>query len=366
MKKTTDLVIIGGGIIGCSVAYYATRAGLKTIVVEKRDCLTQEASWAAAGILAVHASTDQPYAKLCRLSLAMFPKLASELKDLTGIDIEFSPCGSLYLCFDEDEYQNWTQLARRRQIRGFSAQVLTPDEVTKLEPQTNPNILGGVLFPEDSQVRPPRLNAAIVSAAEKQGAQFLCGSPVDEFVLQNGKVVSVKVNGNNISADKFVITTGCWTEELTTNLDYPVSVPPIPGQMILTETIPKMIGQIVEGAGVYLVPRTDGKILIGATVESSSYDKRASLCNTMELIQAGIRNVPNLATAPLLQTWVGLRPYAKRKPYLGPLPGYDNIVVATGHYKNGILLAPITGRLVSQLITDQSLDLDIHPFRINR
>ena len=86
----------------------------------------------------------------------------------------------------------------------------------------------------------------------------------------------------------------------------------------------------------------------------------------MELIQAGIRNVPNLATAPLLQTWVGLRPYAKKQPYLGSLPGYNNVVVATGHYKNGILLAPITGRLVSQLITDQPLDLDIHPFRVNR
>ena len=122
------------------------------------------------------------------------------------------------------------------------------------------------------------------------------------------------------------------------------------------------VGTIVNG----ILVMTDGKILIGATVESSSYDKRASLCNTMELIQAGIRNVPNLATAPLLQTWVGLSPYAKRKPYLGPLPGYDNIVVATGHYKNGILLAPITGRLVSQLITDRPLDLDIHPFRINR
>ena len=365
-KTSTEIVIIGGGIIGCTIAYYVTQAGLKTIVVEKQDRLAQEASWAAAGILAVHASTEQPYAQLSRRSLALFPELASKLHYLTGIDVKFQSCGSLYLCFDVDEYQNWSQLAQRRQSRGLSAQILTPAEVAQLEPLANPDILGGVLFPEDGQVRPPRLSSAISSAAEKQGAKFFCGHPVDKFMVQDERVIAVQVNGDTISADKFVIATGCWTEELTTNLGRPLPIPPIRGQVVLTEVVPQSISRIIEGGGVYIVPRSDGKVLIGATMESVGYDKRTSLSNTMELIQAGIRTVPTLASPPLLQTWAGLRPYAKGNPYLGRLPGYDNVMVATGHYKNGILLAPITGRLISQLIIDQPLDLDLHPFRIDR
>ena len=134
----------------------------------------------------------------------------------------------------------------------------------------------------------------------------------------------------------------------------------------MPEVVPQPLTRILEGNGAYIVPRAEGKILIGATIEEAGYNKQTTLGNTLDLIQVGVQAMPCLADAPLLKTWAGLRPYTKGNPYLGWLPGHDNVVVATGHYKNGILLAPITGQLISQLLSDQTPTIPLEPFRVDR
>ncbi len=365
-NPSADLVIIGGGIIGCTIAYYATQAGLKTIVVEKNPRPTQEASWAAAGILAAHASTDQPYAQLSRKSLSLFPQLAVDLHQATGIDIELRSNGSLFLCFNQEEFQNWSGLAKRRQNRGLSAEILSPPEIEKLEPMASREIIGAVLFPDDCQVHSPRFGSAMALAAQLQGTRFICGNGVDRFLFQDQQVIGVTVNQEQIFGDQFVVATGCWTEQLTTHLEYPLPISPVRGQVVMTEVVPQPLTRILEGGGAYIVPRAEGKILIGATIEEAGYNKQTTLGNTLDLIQIAVQTVPCLSGAPLLKTWAGLRPYTKGNPYLGRLPGHDNVVVATGHYKTGILLAPITGQLISQLLTDQTPTIPLEPFRVDR
>ena len=180
------------------------------------------------------------------------------------------------------------------------------------------------------------------------------------------RVVGVVVNGDTLYADTFVVAAGCWTGTLTAQLDVPIHVEPAKGQIVLVEAMPPLFQRTIDGLGIYIVPRADGKILLGATVEFVGYDKTATVDGTKEMIDAGITIAPELAQSTFVQTWSGLRPYARKGPLLGYLPGYDNVVLASGHFKNGILLAPITGQLIAELITTGQPSLSLEPFQPTR
>lgn len=361
-SKNVDTVIIGGGIIGCAIAYELGKREKTVLLVEKASRLGTEASWAGAGILTSHASTHEPYPELCRASLEMYPSLAAELKAETGIDIEFIPSGTLSVYFDEAEAAGLIGLAERRVNRGFTAEVLSPEEAWELEPSLSKNIAGGVLFPEDGHVRNPKMVSALAKGAAQHGAEFLLGNPVSGFVKENGRVIAVVVNGDRIHADTFVIAAGCWSGNLTILLDCPMSIEPAKGQIVLLETVPPIIQRTIDGLGIYIVPRTDGKILLGATVEFVGYDKTTSVDGVKQMIDAAVVIAPELAQSTFVQTWAGLRPYYKNGPCLGYIPGCDNVVIASGHYKNGILLAPITGKLIAELLTSEQTSLSLTPF----
>lgn len=362
MTKKSDVIIIGGGVIGCAIAYNLAKAHVSALVIDKAESVGGEASWAGAGILASRASTRDPYAELCRASLSLYPELAEVLRGETQIDIEFIRCGSIAVFFSEEEKQALTGLALRRRDRGFSAEVLTADEARKLEPALSPSIIGGVLFPHDAQVRSPRLVKALAKGAALLGTQFLCGNPVTAFLSEGDRVTGVWVNGEVYHADAFVIAAGCWSGQVAALLEYGLTVAPARGQIVLAEAMPPILRRVIDGLGVYLAPRSDGKILIGATVEFVGYDKRTTMEGARQMIEAGITLAPELAQKSFVQTWAGLRPYAKR-PYLGKIPGFDNVIVASGHHKNGILLAPITGKLICELITTGNPSLPLDPFQ---
>ena len=369
-RNHADVIIIGGGIIGCAIAYDLAKRNVKSLVIDKASAVGTEASWAGAGILTSHASTHEPYPTLCRASLALYPTLAEELRAETQIDIELIQSGTLSVFFNPDEAAGLIGLADRRVKRGFTAEVLTAEQAWQLEPALSKSIAGGVLFPEDAQVRNPRMVTALAKAAAKLGAQFQVGNPVTDFIRvreDNAEhVVGVVVNGETYYADTFVIAAGCWTGTLTAQLDVPIHVEPAKGQIVLVEAMPPLFERTIDGLGIYIVPRADGKILLGATVEFVGYDKTATVDGAKQLIDAGIAIAPELAQCPFVQTWVGLRPYAKKGPLLGYLPGYDNVVLASGHFKNGILLAPITGQLIAELITTGQPSLPLEPFQPTR
>ena len=206
-----DVIVIGGGVIGCAIAYNLAKAQAKSLVIDKADNVGREASWAGAGILASHASTHDPYAELCRASLGLYPALAEALQAETQIDIEFIRSGSIAVFFTDEEKQGLTGLAARRVDRGFSAEVLTSEEVWKLEPAISPSIVGGVRFPHDAQVRNPKLVQALAKGAALLGTEFLFGNPVTAFLRDGERVVGIEVNGDRIYADTFVIASGCWS-----------------------------------------------------------------------------------------------------------------------------------------------------------
>lgn len=357
-----DIAIIGGGIIGCAIAYELAKRQVDVLLIEKASRIGTEASWAGAGILTSHASTHEPYPILCRESLALYPSLAEELKAETDIDIEFNRCGTLSVYFNEKEASGLIGLAERRVNRGFTAEVLSAEEAKELEPAVSSSIAGAVLFPQDGHVRNPKMVAALAKGAAKYGAKFLLGNPVTGFDRINGKTIGVVVNGETIHANSFVIAAGCWTGNLTTLLDVPVSILPVKGQIVLLETMPPRIQRTIDGLGIYIVPRSDGKILLGATVEYVGYDKTPSVDGVKQMIDAAIGIAPELAQSAFVKTWAGLRPYYKKGPCLGYIPGYDNIVLASGHFKNGILLAPITGKLIAELMTTGNTSLSLEPF----
>jgi len=369
-RNHTEVIIIGAGIIGCNIAYDLAKRNVKSLVIDKASAVGTEASWAGAGILTSHASTHEPYPILCRSSLALYPALAEELRAETQIDIELIQSGTLSVFFDSAEAAGLIGLADRRVKRGFSAEVLTAEEAWQLEPALSKSIAGAVLFPEDAQVRNPKMVTALTKAAAKLGAQFQVGNPVSDFirVREDGaeRVVGVVVNGETYYADTFVIAAGCWTGTLTAQLDVPIHVEPAKGQIVLIEAMPPLFERTIDGLGIYIVPRADGKILLGATVEFVGYDKTATVDGAKQMIDAGIAIAPQLADSTFVQTWAGLRPYAKKGPLLGNLPGYDNVVLASGHFKNGILLAPITGQLIAELITIGQPSLSLEPFQPTR
>lgn len=362
-RDHADVIIIGGGIIGCAIAYNLTKRGVKPLLIDKAPAVGTEASWAGAGILTSHASTHEPYPTLCRASLALYPTLAEELRAETQIDIEFIQSGTLSVFFNEAEAAGLIGLADRRVKRGFSAEVLTAEQAWQLEPALAKSMAGAVLFPEDAQVRNPKMVTALAKGAAKLGAKFQLGNPVTNFIREDKRVIGIVVNGETLYADTFVIAAGCWAGTLTAQLDIPIQIGPAKGQIVLVEAMPPPFQHIVDGLGIYIVPRADGKILLGATVEYVGYDKTATVDGTKQMIDAGIAIAPQLAHSTFVQTWAGLRPYAKKGPLLGYLPGYDNVVLASGHFKNGILLAPITGQLVAELLTTGQPSLSLEPFQ---
>ncbi|MCG9127449.1 glycine oxidase ThiO [Candidatus Poribacteria bacterium] len=361
-KNRFDVVIIGAGIIGCSIAYELAKKNVKVILIDKASNVGTESSWAGAGILTSHATTNEPYPELCRASLDLYPHVTEELKAETNIDIEFIRSGTISVFFDEKEATGLIGLAERRVNRGFSAEILSPEKVWELEPSVSYDIEGAVLFPEDGHVRNPKMVKALAIGASNHGSEFLLGNPVSSFIQENGQVTGVNVNGESIYADSFVIAAGCWSGKIASDLDFQISISPAKGQIVLIESVPPLITRTIDGLGIYIVPRTDGRILLGATVEMVGYDKTPTVDGVKQMIDAAIAIVPELAACKFDQTWVGLRPYYKNGPCLGYIPGYDNVVLASGHYKNGILLAPITGKLISELLTSEKTSLPLTPF----
>ena len=361
-NKAADVVIIGGGIIGCAIAYELAKQQVDVIVLEKASRVGTEASWAGAGILTSHASTHEPYPELCRASLAMYPNLASELKEETNIDIEFIRSGTLSVYFNEAEAAGLIGLADRRVNRGFTAEVLTSEQAWELEPAISQNIAGAVLFPEDGHVRNPKMVTALSIGAAKNGAKFLLGTGVTKFIQNNNRVVGAIVNGKTIHANSFVIAAGCWSGLMTAMLECPIPISPAKGQIVLLEAIPPKFQRTIDGLGIYIVPRNDGKILLGATVEFVGYDTTPTVEGVKEMIDAAVTISPELVHSKFVQTWAGLRPYYKSGPCLGYLPSHENVVLASGHYKNGILLAPITGKLIAELLISGKPSLSLDPF----
>ncbi|HZS02238.1 MAG TPA: FAD-dependent oxidoreductase [Chloroflexota bacterium] len=390
------MAVVGGGIIGCAVAYYLARAGARVAVLE-RDQIAAEASSAAAGMLAplAEGAAPGPFLDLALASLSRFGALAAELRDATGIDVELITAGLLRPALDDAEAADYRASLDAQRALGLPLQWLDAAEARALEPLLTPDVRGALYSPAEHQVNPARLTTALARAAAAHGATFRLGAVARGLLRDGDRVVGVRLADSDLPADHVVLAAGAWAAACGEWLGTPIPITPIKGQMLAVSPAPGAQsnagappplsggrGSQLPPASVgrggrlsrtlyartgYLVPKADGTIYVGATVERAGYDRRVTAAGASALLDALKRLAPALADATLVRTWAGLRPGTPdHLPILGPVPGYRGVTLATGHYRNGILLAPITGELIAQAVLGQPTTLPLAPFSVER
>jgi len=366
-RSKADVIIVGGGIIGCSIAYRLAQEKLSVIVIE-RDRVGGEASGAAAGILGPQAEADSPdpFLDLCLASRSLYPSLAEELRSETGIDIEYLTDGLLYLAFtDEDEHELEARY-RWQSSCGLRVERLSAREAREIEPRLSPEVRWALRFPDDHQVNNVKLTAALARGAIGRGARFLIGRPATKLVVENGRAVGVETPEERLSAAQVVNAAGSWSGQIDCSPAPQPPVSPVRGQMIAIETPQPVLRHVVYSSSCYLVPRIDGRLLIGSTMEHVGYNKKVTVEGIGGLLRGALEIIPSLNSYAFKEAWAGLRPYAPDKlPILGEsqLPG---LIIATAHFRNGILLTPITGQLIADLIISGKTSTPLERFSPNR
>ncbi len=367
-SQSTDVIIIGGGVIGCSIAYYLAKAGVKSLVLESGE-LGGEASKAAAGMLAPlsHTTGPSPFLDLCIAGLYSFKGLPEELKDASGIDIEYIPHGIIRVAFTEEEKTHLETLLEWQAESGLEVRWLDSEELRDLEPALSPDIVGGLYSPEEHQVRGARLVQAYAQGAANLVGRFRERSSVIGIIDQNHKIAGVRTSEGEIYTDKVILATGAWTGLYEGLLGVNLPVFPVRGQTVLLHKTPSPIKHSIASSQGYVVPKVDGSLVVGATVEKVGFDKRLTAAGVVSMTEVASSLIPELADAEFLGGVAGLRPSTKDgMPVLGAVPGWEGLDIASGHFRDGILLSAITGKLMTELITTGYTSIDPAPFSPKR
>jgi len=357
------VVVVGGGIIGCATAWELARAGCAVTLFE-RATPGAEASGAAAGLLAPVGDTpDSAFARLALASWRLYPSLTEQLRELTGIDVEYVTRGTIYpLLSVEDVRRTETRVAHRLDAI-YGIEVWDTADVRANEPALSTQVRGAMFVAADHWVNNQRLTVAYAQAAVAAGVVLRAGASVSRVAVEVGRARGVVADGELWEADTVVLTAGAWTGELVASFGARLPVEPKRGQMLALGHVPAVLNRCVHGDDVYLVPRPSGELLVGATVERVGFQGGVTAEGIAGLLAAAIQLCPSLGALPITRTWWGFRPWAPDSlPVLGPWPDVEGLWVATGHYRNGILLAPITARLMTDWITMGQPGMQIEEF----
>lgn len=356
-----EAVVVGGGVIGLAIARALSIRGVKEVTLIERAGLGSEASSAAAGMLAaqVEADSDDAFLKLACASRALYPALAAELLEETGINIELERTGTLYLAFTEEDEAELERRYRWQRSAGLVVEQLSADEARKLEPAVSPHARRALRFPLDVQVENRRLVAALSVSVERRGVRLMTGTNVESLLVERGRMTGVETSRGPISAPVVVIAAGAWVSFIQTagtsgGQHMPLQIKPVRGQMLCFEANTRPIRHVIYSPRGYVVPRLDGRLLAGSTTEQAGFDKRVTGGGIHAITKHAIEIAPLTRGLPLMDAWAGLRPRAAfdEWPVLGRSVDIDGLYYATGHYRNGILLAPITGELIAEEITN--------------
>ena len=366
----SEVLIIGGGVIGLSIARELRKKGVQRVAVVDRGPLGLEASWAAAGMLApnIEAEANPDFHRFGVEALNAYPKFAAEIRDETEIDIELDRTGTLCLAFSDSELASLDQAYERHQLRGVRIEKLSASQVTELEPAVSTAVTGGLLFHDDWQVENRKLVDALKRFAKLNDISVIENTSVESLLTEGTRVVGATTEEGELFAGVTVVATGAWTSFIRIGeAPVVVSVKPIRGQMLCLDSGERLLRHVVYGPRGYLVPRVDGRLLVGATVEDVGFDKSTTDAGIEELSQAALEIIPKLATAVKRETWAGLRPFAPDGlPVIGELSGYEGALVATAHYRNGILLAPLTAKIIAEKIVDGHDSIYFDSFGVKR
>jgi glycine oxidase len=366
LARTADVFIVGAGAIGAAVAYELARHTNASIILADRGSPGEGASNAAAGVLAFASGQARKGAllELRRQSAAMFPAWVAALEEDTAIDLRYRTEGLIALAFEAAELSNLAELVAHRSRQGLECQVLSAEEVRQIEPGVSPSVRGGAFFSDDRSIDNIRLVQALVAAAARRGVDVHDRTRVDSIVPDGAHVRVVTIKGT-VEAGTVVLAAGCWSPELAGALGVRVPLRPAHGEMVAVRARSPLRHTLSVG-DTYLIPRGD-EVLLGSTVRFVGFDDRVTAGGVADLIRRGVIVMPEVAQAEVVRWWSGLRPCPTiRRPIIARLNDCDRIVLATGHHRNGILLAPVTASLVRSIIEGTPPIVPLRPFGYRR
>jgi glycine oxidase len=356
--KHLDVAIAGGGLIGSAIALELAQAGLSVGVFEKGEP-GREASWASAGILspAPEAPGMIPIVPLAKASMGLYPGFVANVEEISGQSVGFRPFGTMDALFSRDATRDLSTLIALHHGLGLRAEPLRPEEARDLEPALSPEVEAAALRPEEASIDNRALTRAVLQAAQKSGAEIFPDHDVEAIWREKGRCAGLKLRNENVSAKWTIIAAGCFSANIEGVAVY-APVRPAKGQMVSMRADELKIERVLWSEKVYIVPRNDGRILAGASVEYVGFDKHVTAGAVEKILSDAIELVPGLAKARIEETWAGLRPDSPdHLPILGPTD-LDGLLMATGHFRSGVMLAPVTARLMREWITQQQVSVD--------
>ena len=342
-------------MIGLAITRALARRGVQRVTLIERARLGAEASSAAAGILAPQAEANHAdnFFRLACKSRDMYFAFADALREESGIDIELDQTGTLYLAFTENDEAEAAHRYQWQTRAGYEVEPLTADEARMFEPCISSEVRSALRFRRDMQVENRRLVSALASANEQLGVELVTSCDVRSISVEHGRVSGVETSLGPVSTRTVIIAAGAWSSFISVaGISLPqVRIEPVRGQMLCFETNPRLARHVLYSPRGYLVPRSDGRLLAGSTTEHAGFDKRVTTAGAHAITEHALEIAPGLSNRPLLDSWAGLRPRAEDElPVLGGGADVEGLFYATGHYRNGILLAPITGELIADAV----------------
>ncbi|ABK45424.1 glycine oxidase [Magnetococcus marinus MC-1] len=357
------VVIVGAGVMGTACAFRLLEQGYRVTLLEKA-LPGAESSAAAAGILGAQSevSGGGAFLDLCVASRGMFRDFVGRLQDVSGVHCGYEESGVLEVAMDPAEGRLAAGRAEWMLERDLRVEILDRDEARRLEPALSERIIGANFYPDDHQVEPVALSRALAAAVARLGGQFRSGVQVTGLHVQGERVVGVASRDEVIHGDHVIIAGGAWSSMIGGLPPLRTQVKPMSGQILQVEMRPPAFRHVVYGYKGYIVPRADGRVVMGSTLEDRGFDKAVTTEGLQRITQMALEMVPLLKQARMTDAWAGLRPATgDGHPLLGQGP-WPGLYFATGHYRNGILMTPITAEVTTQFIMGQVPPWDLTPF----
>ncbi|MCQ6266891.1 glycine oxidase ThiO [Fictibacillus sp. WQ 8-8] len=352
MPRHYDVIIAGGGIIGCAIAYYLRKHTEYTVLVIEKNRIGSEASSAAAGMLGAQAELNEagPLYTMARESRSLFPELNRELKEISGIDIEFIDKGLFKAAKNEKESLRLQQLIDFHNDNGQPAEWISGSELLKMEPKLSSGLEGAMYLPKDGQVNPSQLTKAFAQSAAMLGADFLDYTEAAGFEMGRSGI-GIQTSAGMFFGEKAVLASGVWTGKLAAQTGLHMPLFPVKGECLSLTFLEPVITSTVISDECYLVPKQGGRLVIGATMEAGTYDRKVRAKGVLELLTKASEVLPAIEEGEWEKAWTGFRPQTPDGlPYMGKHPYHKDLYIAAGHFRNGILLSPLTGRWMAELL----------------
>lgn len=365
MNLMHEVIVVGGGVIGLAVAREIAKD--RSVLLLDRANVGEGTSWAAAGMLSPQseADADGPFFQLSMASLKMYRRFAEDLRAETGIDPEYDELGLMVLASTQEEFQPLQARAAWQHLAGLPAEILSPDQVLALEPHITLPLIGALHFPGDPQVVPRKLVGALAESCRLRGVEIRTGVQVDEVMYAKGRVSGVRSEGEVFNGNAVVVCTGVWSDKLL-GLSPGIPVHPRKGQILSLQSGGSAFRRMIRHGSTYIVPRRGGELVIGATNEAAGFDRSLTPGGIGRLLNEAQAMSSLISGYAIHEMWTGLRPAtADGLPVIGT-SHLEGLLYATGHYRNGVLLAPVTATVMAALVMGKAAPFALHDFRPDR